>query len=96
MSTKIDEVKPTVDVKTEELRAKVDLACERMDQPVSRFRTLYPGLTVADAAVVAIPCCSSQPPQTAEAQAVRIENVESHTRERWRGLPGGISLTYST
>ena len=81
VSTKIDEVKPTVDAKTDELRAKVDLARERMDQ---LRESLSDAVTsVADAAdVVADSFVVPEPTATtAEAQAVRIENVESHEQQ---------------
>ena len=85
VSTKIDEVKPTVDAKTDELRAKVDLARERMDQLRESLSDAVTSAsnTVADAAdVVADSFVVPEPTATtAEAQAVRIENVESHEQE---------------
>ena len=85
VSTKIDEVKPTVNAKTDELRAKVDLARERMDQLRESLSDAVTSAsnTVADAAdVVADSFAVPEPTATtAEAQAVRIENVESHNQE---------------
>ena len=54
VSTKIDEVKPTVNAKTDELRAKVDLARERMDQLRESLSDAVTSAsnTVADAADV--------------------------------------------
>ena len=85
VSTKIDEVKPTVDAKTDELRAKVDLARERMDQLRESLSDAVTSAsnTVADAAdVVADSFVVPEPTATtAEAQAVRIENVESQDQQ---------------
>ena len=81
VSDKIDEVRPTVDAKTDELRAKVDLARERMDQlreslsdtVTSASETVAQAAdAVADSFVVPEPTSAS-----AEAEAVRIENIDT-------------------
>ncbi len=77
-----------LDKETDELRAKVDRARERMDQ---LRESLSDTVTSASNTLSLTQLMLSQIPllepaaTTAEAQAVRIENVESHDQEgNWR------------
>lgn len=80
VSDRIGEVRPVVDQKTDELRAKVDLARERMDQlreSLSDAVTSASEQVQHNAEAVADSVTSYTTPHPSEAEGVTIETVTS-------------------
>ena len=84
VSDKIDEVRPTVDAKTDELRAKVYLARERMDQLRESLSDAVASASeqVQNGAEAVADSVSAQvAPSPSEAEGVTIENVAGEEHE---------------